>query len=74
MLTLLDVLLFLIGKGPGRTQSELAEAIFGDMAYQQRVNQDCHLLADRGLVEQRGAGGPSDPYRYYPRSPAAHAT
>jgi len=65
MLTLADVLLFLIEKGPGRTESELAEAIFGDRAYQQRVNQDCRLLVSRGMIERRGTGGPSDPYKYF---------
>ena len=65
--TLLDVLLFLIDKGPGRTEAELAEAVFVDQAYQQRVNQDCRLLVDRGIVERRGDGGPSDPYKYYVR-------
>lgn len=61
-----DVVAFLIEKGPGRTEAELAEAIFGDKAYQQRVNQDCRMLADRGAVERRGGGGAGDPYRYYP--------
>jgi hypothetical protein len=65
MVTLSNVLLFLIEKGPGRTETELAEAVFANHAYQQRVNQDCRLLADRGAIERRGGGGPSDPYRYF---------
>jgi hypothetical protein len=64
----IDVLEFLIEKGPGRTEAELAEAIFAQGAYQQKVNQDCRMLADRGAVERRGFGGSSDPYRYYPRN------
>lgn len=60
-----DVVAFLIEKGPGRTETELAKAIFGDKGYQQQVNQDCRMLADRGAVERRG-GGPGDPSRYYP--------
>ena len=66
--TLGDVLLFLIEKGPGRTEAELAEAVYADKAYQQRVNQDCRLLVTRGEIERRGAGGASDPYRYFLRS------
>ena len=64
-LIIADVLLFLIEKGPGRTEAELAEAIFGRAGYQQRVNGDCTLLVSRGQVERRGSGGPSDPYRYH---------
>jgi hypothetical protein len=66
-LTIMDVLAFLIEKGPGRTEAELAEAIFGSAGYQQRVNQDCAMLDRRGIVDRRGAGGPADPFRYYPK-------
>ena len=66
MTTIADVLLFLIENGPGRTETELAEAIFGKAGYQQRVNGDCNLLLGRGRIERRGGGGPSDPYRYHP--------
>ena len=65
--TLADVLTFLIKNGPGRTEAQLAEAVFADRGYQQRVNQDCALLANRGVVERRGDGGPSAPFRYYPK-------
>jgi hypothetical protein len=65
-LTIRYVLLFLIENGPGRTQVELAQAIFGERGYQQRVNQDCYALARMELVEQRGDGGQHDPFRYYP--------
>ena len=60
-----QALLLLIETGPGRTETELAHAIFGRDGYQQRVNGDCTLLAGRKLVERHGAGGPGDPYRYY---------
>lgn len=65
-----DVLIFLIEKCPGRSEQQLSEAIFGSKGngYQQRVNQDCRMLADRGEVERRGNGGPTDPYRYFPKS------
>ena len=64
--TLAQVLTFLIEKAPGRTEAALAEAIFGDFGYQQRVNGDCRLLESRGIIERRGSGGPNDPYKYYP--------
>jgi hypothetical protein len=62
-----DVLKFLIKNGPGRTEVELADAIFGESGYQQRVNVECGQLLTIGRVERRGAGGPGDPYRYYAR-------
>lgn len=65
-LAIADVLLFLIENGPGRTETELAEAIFGPQGYQQRVNEDCKQLVRRKQVERRGAGGLTDPYRYHP--------
>ena len=62
---IIDRLLRLIQKHPGKTEMELAKALFGPRTYQQRVNSDCHLLINRGLVERRGMGGLSDPFRYY---------
>lgn len=68
MIELGDALRFLILRGPGRTEAQLAEAVFGARGYQQRVNQDLRLLADRGMVERRGQGGQADPFTYWPRS------
>ena len=76
MLTIADVLVFLISKGPGRTEEQLAVAIFGGAGYQQRVNRDCRFLVAQGKVERRGSRVLSDPYRYfvvYPVSEATHA-
>jgi hypothetical protein len=70
MTTLADVLVFLIEKGPGRSERELAEAIYGRGANQQLVNQDCRMLADRGRVARKGSGGPGNAYRYFPADPA----
>ena len=64
--TIGDVLRFLIERGPGRTEAELARAIFGAYGFQQRVNEDCGLLDAAKLVDRRGSGGVGDPYRYYP--------
>jgi hypothetical protein len=68
MLSQIDVLKFLITKGQGRTQLELSEAIHGNSAYQQQVNQECQLLVARGEVERRGQGrhGRSLPLLPYP--------
>jgi hypothetical protein len=67
-LIILEVVQFLIENGPGRTQRELSEAIFASDGYQQRVNVECGLLVQRGLVDCRGNGTPSDPYTYYPKA------
>ena len=64
--TIGEALQFLIENGPGRTEAQLAEAIFGDKGYQQRVNSDCTLLVGKGLIERCGEGGPGDPFRYFP--------
>ena len=53
--TLAEVLSFLIEKDPGRTETQLAEAIFGDSGYQQQVNGDCRLLESKGFIERRGS-------------------
>ena len=62
-----EVIQYLIEHGPGRTEVELAKAIHGDDGVQQNVNQDCEALARMGRVERRGAGGPGEPFRYYPK-------
>lgn len=61
-----DVLFFLICKAPGRTEAQLAEAVFGKRGQQSRVHFDCRLLELSGRVERRGSGGPVDPFTYHP--------
>lgn len=73
MPTISDVLLFLIKNGPGRTEVQLAEAMFGQSGYQQRVNGNCRLLVNRGLVRRTGEGGPVDPHRYFWKGGAENA-
>lgn len=72
-MTQIDVLEFLIQKGPGRTQVELARAIHGESGYQQQVNQDLELLVHRGKCEKRGIGGVEQPFRYFPAKSAGGA-
>jgi hypothetical protein len=62
----INVLEFLVQKGPGRTEVELARAIHGPSGYQQQVNQDLGMLVRANKVECRGQGGPGAPRRYYP--------
>ena len=69
MTTLGDVLQFLIEKGPGRTEAQLAEAIYGRQGRQPYVNQDCRLLLSAGKIRRQGGGGPWDPHTYYPTLP-----
>lgn len=56
----------LIERRPGMTELEIAKAIHGPSAVQQRVNAHCRLLVGWGLIERRGGGGHSDPFVYYP--------
>ena len=65
-MTTYDVLEFLIQKGPGRTEAELADAIFGEGGYPQRVHIDCARLVAGKKARRRGAGGRGNPFRYYP--------
>jgi hypothetical protein len=62
----IDVLAYLIRKGPGRTAAELTKAIHNDVHQEASVYQDCLSLCASGDAERRGSGGPSDPFRYYP--------
>ena len=63
-----DVTLYLIQAGPGRTQSQLAEAIFGGEAKASAVGDDCRTLVNLGLVECQGTGLVGDPYRYFTKA------
>lgn len=65
MTIIADRVLALIREKPGLTELEIAQSIFGEDAYQQRVNGDCRLLLSRGLVERHGEGGWHDPFRYH---------
>ena len=61
-----DVLLYLVENGPGRSELELSEAIYGAPGYRQRLQQDLLRLVSSGGIERRGEGSPADPYTYHP--------
>ncbi len=65
MPTVAKVLLFLIEKGPGRTELELAYAIYGDGGTQAHVNKIIRTLEGREQIERRGMGGARDPLKCY---------
>jgi hypothetical protein len=65
-LTTSDILDVLIRKGPGRTEAQLADAIFGEAGYPQRVHIDCNRLVTGKRARRRGSGGRGHPFRYYP--------
>ena len=65
MATLSEVLAFLIEKGPGRTGTELADAI-GDRGLEHQVSAECRRLVDQGKIQRRGTGSLFDPFIYYP--------
>jgi glycosyltransferase A (GT-A) superfamily protein (DUF2064 family) len=65
MATLSEVLVFLIEQGPGRTETELADAI-GDRALEHEISAECRRLVDQGKVRRRGTGSLFDPFTYYP--------
>jgi hypothetical protein len=68
MATLLDALVVLIEKGPGRTEIALAEAVGNrNRSLEDQVSAECQRLIDQRRVERRGTGSAFDPYRYYPR-------
>ncbi len=51
---------------PGRTATQIAEALFGSNGYGEQVRPTCAVLIAMGRIERRGRGGPGDPYRYFP--------
>lgn len=57
-------ILEIVKRRPGMTELEIARAIYGSGAVQQRVNQYCRALLAQGLIERGGRGGATDPYIY----------
>lgn len=61
----LDVLLYLIENGPGRSALELSQAIYGEQGGELRLKQDLVRLVTSGEIERRGFGTLADPHSYY---------
>lgn len=66
LVTVAEQIEALVRRRPGLTEAELADALFPDGAYQQRVNSTCRALIKAGRVHRRGQGGRGDPFRYSP--------
>ena len=49
----IDVLLYLVENGPGRSALELAQAIYGERGSELRVQQDLMRLVGAGEIESR---------------------
>ena len=62
----IDVLLYLVENGLGRSALELAQAIYGERGSELRVQQDLMRLVGAGEIESSGIGSPTDPHTYYP--------
>ena len=61
-----------VSKTPGKTQREIAKAIYGPDAVQNEVNQDVNRCVRFGLLREEGLGGLNDPFRYYPKDRKFH--
>jgi len=62
----IDVLLYLVENGAGRSALELSQAIYGEGATELRMQQDLLRLVSSGEIERRGMGRPTDPHSYFP--------
>jgi hypothetical protein len=62
----IDVVLYLVENGPGRSALELSQAIYGDQGGVLRLQQDLVRLVSSGEIERRGIGSLTDPHSYYP--------
>jgi hypothetical protein len=65
-LSQIDALLYLVENGPGRSAWELAQAIYGEVGSELRLQQDLVRLVSSGEIERRGIGSITDPHSYYP--------
>lgn len=62
-----QVVLYLIEKGPGRTEDELVEAVYNQPVSKHPVSQQCLVLTDQNLILRLGSGDDDHPYRYFPK-------
>jgi hypothetical protein len=62
----IDVLLYLVENGPGRSALELSQAIYGERATELRVQQDLTRLVSSDEIERRGIESLIEPDTYHP--------
>ena len=64
MATVIDRIEALVARVPHKTETQLAQMLFGGRGSQQRVNAACRrLVRDKRIVRQ-GKGGLTDPFTY----------
>jgi hypothetical protein len=64
---LADDIELVVFRRPGLTEIELARELFGNRAYQQRVNSTCRRLIQQGRLVRHENGGPGHPFTYHPK-------
>lgn len=64
-MTVAEDILLLVTTRPGLTETQIAERLFGDEGYQQRVNSTCRRLIREYRIRRQGNGGPGDPFIYF---------
>lgn len=62
-----EVLAYLIRMGPGRTEADLAMALYGAAAQPQNISKDFDILVREGWVERKHNGSNKDSCRYFPK-------
>ena len=53
-----------IERRAGQTEVEISKSLFGEAAFQERVNLTRHRLIRKSAIERRGHGGAADPFQY----------
>lgn len=53
-----------VGKHPHKTEADIARALYGPKATQQRVNGHCRELVAADLLVRQGSGGSGDAFTY----------
>lgn len=59
-----DRILEYVGRHPHKTEVDIARALYGPKATQQRVNAHCRELVQAGLLVRHGSGGAGDAFTY----------
>jgi|HubBroStandDraft_2_1064218.scaffolds.fasta_scaffold2895414_1 hypothetical protein len=57
MTTLADVILYILPRRGDSTDRQLCEAIYGSDDQHPQINQECRLLANKGLIARQKIDG-----------------